>query len=112
MTPLTGQQAPHRDHHGGFAASFRRGHPGTPTRLRELDLRRFLIDFVARLLSAPKKRTYFIDERGWLDLVGSIPTLSFFNLSALLRLARLSADVYLAATPPPPQLSGAQRRLR
>jgi len=50
----------------------------------------FLIDFAVNLWRAPTKRTYFIDERGWLDLIGSIPTLGFSNLSGLLRLARLS----------------------
>jgi len=50
----------------------------------------FLVDFCANLWQAPTKRTYFIDQRGWLDLIGSIPTFGFFNLSGLLRLARLS----------------------
>jgi voltage-gated potassium channel len=50
----------------------------------------FLIDFFAHLRQAPTMRTYLIDERGWLDLLGSIPTLGVFNLSGLLRLARLS----------------------
>ena len=36
------------------------------------------------------KRAYFIGARGWLDLIGSIPSLGFFQLTALLRLARLS----------------------
>jgi voltage-gated potassium channel len=50
----------------------------------------FLIDFAGHLIHAPVKRAYIIDQRGWLDLLGSIPTLGFSNLSGLLRLARLS----------------------
>jgi voltage-gated potassium channel len=42
------------------------------------------------LKRAPTKRDYFIDERGWLDLLGSIPSLGVFRYTALLRLARLS----------------------
>ena len=36
------------------------------------------------------KRGYFIGQRGWLDLLGSIPSFGVFQLTALLRLARLS----------------------
>jgi len=50
----------------------------------------FLIDFFYNLTTAPTKREYFIGRRGWLDLIGSIPTLGFLRVSALLRLARLS----------------------
>jgi len=51
----------------------------------------FLIDFVLRLRAAPKKSDYLIKERGWLDLLGSIPSLGVgFKYSGLLRLARLS----------------------
>lgn len=50
----------------------------------------FLADFALRLKKAPSKRHYFINERGWLDLLGSIPSFGFFRFSALLRLARLS----------------------
>lgn len=50
----------------------------------------FLVDFFLRLRRAPTKRTYLIDERGWLDLLGSIPSFGFFRYTALLRLARLS----------------------
>ena len=35
-------------------------------------------------------RYYFIRERGWLDLLGSIPSLGILQLGGLLRLARLS----------------------
>ena len=50
----------------------------------------FLIDFAMNLAGARPKRAYFITARGWLDLLGSIPSLGFLPLTALLRLARLS----------------------
>jgi voltage-gated potassium channel len=52
----------------------------------------FLFDFGMRLRRAPRKRDYFIGERGWLDLLGSIPALRnpVLQWAALLRLARLS----------------------
>jgi voltage-gated potassium channel len=51
----------------------------------------FLIDFFENLRASPKKSDYFIKERGWLDLMGSIPSFGLaFKYSGLLRLARLS----------------------
>jgi voltage-gated potassium channel len=54
----------------------------------------FLIDFALNLRGAAKKSDYFIKERGWLDLLGSIPSLGLLNNAGkyvgLLRLARLS----------------------
>ena len=50
----------------------------------------FLFDFLANLRRASSKREYLIGRRGWLDLLGSVPTLGFFELTGLLRLARLS----------------------
>jgi voltage-gated potassium channel len=52
----------------------------------------FLYDFVTNLVRAKPKRAYFIDRRGWLDLLGSIPTVNapILRFSGLLRLARLS----------------------
>jgi voltage-gated potassium channel len=50
----------------------------------------FLFDFGLNLKRAPTKRQYFINERGWLDLLGSIPSLGVFKYAALFRLARLS----------------------
>jgi len=50
----------------------------------------FLIDFAVNLATAKPKRAYFIGARGWLDLLGSLPSLGFFPASGLLRLARLS----------------------
>ena len=50
----------------------------------------FLVDFTIDLLGLKPKRAYFIGRRGWLDLLGSIPTFGFFPYTALFRLARLS----------------------
>jgi voltage-gated potassium channel len=50
----------------------------------------FLIDFTWRLRKAKTMRDYFVGERGWLDLLGSIPTFGVFKFTALLRLARIS----------------------
>lgn len=54
----------------------------------------FLVDFFSNLMASPKKSDYFIKDRGWLDLLGSIPSLGLLGLPAqftsLLRLARLS----------------------
>ena len=50
----------------------------------------FLGDFAFNLTGASPKRAYFVGARGWLDLLGSIPSFGFFQLTALLRLFRLS----------------------
>jgi len=50
----------------------------------------FLIDFFLNMRAASKKSDYFIGQRGWLDLLGSIPSFGVFKLGGLLRLARLS----------------------
>ena len=54
----------------------------------------FLIDFFLNMRGAGKKSDYFIKERGWLDLLGSIPSLGLLTnltkFAGLLRLARLS----------------------
>lgn len=50
----------------------------------------FLYDFISNLRASPKKSDYFIRERGWLDLLGSIPSLGISRYGGLLRLARLS----------------------
>jgi voltage-gated potassium channel len=50
----------------------------------------FLADFALSLRRAPSKRYYFVNQRGWLDLIGSIPSFGAFKFTALLRLARLS----------------------
>jgi voltage-gated potassium channel len=50
----------------------------------------FLVDFAMNLSRSHPKRDYFIGRRGWLDLLGSIPSLGFLRFTALFRLARLS----------------------
>ncbi len=51
----------------------------------------FLIDFAMRMHAAHPKRSYFVSERGWLDLLGSIPSFGIaFRFTGLFRLARLS----------------------
>jgi voltage-gated potassium channel len=50
----------------------------------------FLIDFATNLAGAKPKRAYLVGQRGWLDLLGSIPSFSFIPFTALFRLARLS----------------------
>jgi voltage-gated potassium channel len=50
----------------------------------------FLFDFALSLLRAPSKRGYFIGERGWLDLLGSLPSVRGAEAIGFLRLARLS----------------------
>jgi voltage-gated potassium channel len=50
----------------------------------------FLFDFAFRLRTANSKKRYFIQERGWLDLLGSIPSFGVLKYGGLLRLARLS----------------------
>lgn len=53
----------------------------------------FLVDFYLTLRASPRKSDYFIKQRGWLDLLGSIPSFGVFRFGALLRLARLSRFV-------------------
>lgn len=50
----------------------------------------FLMDFAFNLAGSKPKRAYFISARGWLDLLGSIPSFGFIPFTALFRLARLS----------------------
>ena len=50
----------------------------------------FLLDFAMNITGSKPKRAYFIGQRGWLDLLGSLPSLGIFQIGALLRLARLS----------------------
>jgi voltage-gated potassium channel len=49
----------------------------------------FLSDFSLRLFSAPSKRRYFLRGGGWLDLLGSLPTLRIFRLFRVIRVSRL-----------------------
>jgi voltage-gated potassium channel len=50
----------------------------------------FLADFFSNLTRSPSKKEYFIDQRGWLDLLGSVPTIRGIQALGILRLARLS----------------------
>jgi voltage-gated potassium channel len=50
----------------------------------------FLVDFAMNLYGSHPRREYFIHARGWLDLLGSIPSFGFLPFTALFRLARLS----------------------
>jgi voltage-gated potassium channel len=50
----------------------------------------FLVDFAMNLYGSHPRREYFISARGWLDLLGSIPSFGFLPFTALFRLARLS----------------------
>jgi voltage-gated potassium channel len=50
----------------------------------------FLFDFGLRMKRTQSKRAYFIDDRGWLDLLGSIPNFGVFRYAALFRLFRIS----------------------
>jgi voltage-gated potassium channel len=50
----------------------------------------FLTDFFLNFKQAPSKKGYIIGERGWLDLIGSFPSLGILRATAILRLARLS----------------------
>ncbi len=50
----------------------------------------FLVDFAMNLAGSRPRRAYFISRRGWLDLLGSIPSFGVLPFTALFRLARLS----------------------
>jgi voltage-gated potassium channel len=50
----------------------------------------FLVDFALNLRGAQPKRAYFFGQRGWLDLLGSMPALGIVQFAVLFRLARLS----------------------
>jgi voltage-gated potassium channel len=50
----------------------------------------FLADFLRRLRRAPSKRGYFVDDLGWLDLLGSLPVpgLRFARILRVVRVGR------------------------
>jgi voltage-gated potassium channel len=50
----------------------------------------FLGDFAYNLIGSSPRREYFVHRKGWLDLLGSIPTFGTFPWAGLLRLFRLS----------------------
>jgi voltage-gated potassium channel len=58
----------------------------------------FLLDFGLRMKRASSPRAYFLHQRGWLDLLGSIPSFGVLRITALLRLARLSRLVRVVST--------------
>ena len=47
----------------------------------------FLADFTSRLLQSHPRRVYFFEQRGWLDLLGSLP--AGFRLFRIFRLVRV-----------------------
>ena len=50
----------------------------------------FLYDFAWNISKSHPRRDYFIGRRGWLDLLGSIPSFGISNYASLLRLFRIS----------------------
>ena len=53
----------------------------------------FLLDFTSRLLRSNPKRVYFIDQHGWLDLLGSLPAcFRLFRIFRLVRVTRLLGE--------------------
>lgn len=51
----------------------------------------FLIDFAKRLLSSHPRRAYFVNDFGWLDLLGSLPfaQVKIFRAFRVIRVARV-----------------------
>lgn len=49
----------------------------------------FLIDFVYRLRTAPSRRGYFIQGKGYLDLLSCVPGLRIFRLFRIVRAVRI-----------------------
>ncbi len=52
----------------------------------------FLLDFGTRMRQAPSKSRYFFHERGWLDLLGSLPGLRVLRAFRLIRAWRLMRE--------------------
>ncbi len=50
----------------------------------------FIVDFAMNLARSRPRSEYFITRRGWLDLLGSVPSFGFFPAAGLFRLARIS----------------------
>ena len=65
----------------------------------------FLIDFAYNITGSRPRSAYFVRQRGWLDLLGSIPSFGVFQFTALFRLARLSRLARIARL-----LGGSSRR--
>jgi voltage-gated potassium channel len=49
----------------------------------------FLIDFAYNVTGARPKNGYLVGQRGWIDLLGSIPSFTFFPAAGLLRMFRV-----------------------
>ena len=56
----------------------------------------FLGDFAGHMIMRPRKAHYFLREGGWLDLLGSIPSINAARGLSLLRLARLARLMRIA----------------
>jgi voltage-gated potassium channel len=56
----------------------------------------FVVDFLYNLTGSRPRSQYFVRERGWLDLIGSIPTFGIYRVLILLRLARVSRLWWIA----------------
>jgi Ion transport protein len=53
----------------------------------------FLADFASRLARSHPRRVYFIEQRGWLDLLGSLPAgFKLFRIFRLVRVWRLLGE--------------------
>ncbi len=53
----------------------------------------FLADFSGRLLRSHPRRLYFVEQRGWLDLLGSLPAgFRLFRIFRLVRVGRLLGE--------------------
>jgi voltage-gated potassium channel len=50
----------------------------------------FLADFANSIRRTRPRRYYIVDQRGWLDLLGSIPSFGLFPAAGLFRIFRLS----------------------
>jgi voltage-gated potassium channel len=50
----------------------------------------FLVDFFGNVMAAHPKNAYLLGRRGWLDLLGSIPSWGVIPAAGLLRLFRIS----------------------
>jgi len=56
----------------------------------------FLADFVYNITGSSPVSEYLIRRRGWLDLVGSIPTFGIYKFTILLRLARVYRLIWIS----------------
>jgi voltage-gated potassium channel len=66
-----------------------RGYPPSSVEVGTVLTVVFVTDFIIRLFAAPSKTAYFFKGGGWLDLLGSLPTLRIFRLFRVVRVGRL-----------------------